>query len=65
MLAWNVISCSNKKTQFETMQNQLYSILQKDDIGNETRYAVINKIASNMLSVNDYNSLVIFLTEWV
>lgn len=65
VLAWNVISCSNKKTQFETMQNQLYSILQKDDIGNETRYAVINKIASNMLSVNDYNSLVIFLTEWV
>lgn len=56
---------SVKSKKYQEMQMQLEDILRSRTLGIETRYAVINKIASNMLSVKDYNSLILFLTEWV
>ncbi|MCI5829020.1 MAG: tetratricopeptide repeat protein [Treponema sp.] len=50
---------------YKTTQNQLESLLTKPDLRNETRYAVVNRIANNMLSVKDYGSLTCFLTNWV
>lgn len=50
---------------FRNTQLQLHSLLQRPDLTNETRYAVVNRIANNMLSIKDYASLICFLTDWV
>ena len=50
---------------YRTTQNQLENLLEKPDLNSETRYAVVNRIANNMLSVKDYTSLICFLTDWV
>lgn len=55
---------ANSKTYLKT-QNNLQKILQNESLSQETRYAVVNQIASNMRAVKDYNSLVLFLTGWV
>ena len=51
--------------QYKNTQNLLISLLEKKETKGETRYAVVNRIANNMLSVKDYASLVHFLTNWV
>lgn len=43
----------------------LKAILEKNNLSSETRYAVVNRIANNMLSVKDYSSMILFLTDWV
>lgn len=68
-------SCSAHKTktavqsanskEYISMQEQLQQLLQNEKMSNETRYAIVNRIANNMLSVKDYNSLILFLTGWV
>ena len=50
---------------YRTTQNQLENLLEKPELNSETRYAVVNRIANNMLSVKDYTSLICFLTDWV
>ncbi|MBB5218954.1 tetratricopeptide repeat protein [Treponema rectale] len=46
-------------------QRLLMDILEEQDLEEKSRYVVVNKIAENMLSVNDYPSLITFLTQWV
>ena len=46
-------------------QMQLTSLLKKSDLAEGSRYAIVNQIANNMLSANDYQSAVLFLTDWV
>lgn len=46
------------------MQENLQNIL-KDNLTIETRYAVVSRLANNMLSVKDYNGVILFLTNWV
>ena len=58
------IQASSSKTYRQT-QAQLNKILQNPSLTEETRYAVVSRIANNMLSIKDYNSAIIFLTEWV
>src|SRR5574344_1184113 len=68
-------SCSAHKTktavqsanskEYISMQEQLQQLLQNEKMSDETRYAIVNRIANNMLSVKDYNSLILFLTGWV
>ncbi|MDD7015169.1 MAG: tetratricopeptide repeat protein [Treponema sp.] len=72
LLCFAFLSCSvtseqNKSITKEYIQTQksLAEFLEKDDLSQEARFAVVNKIATNMLSVKDYNSLTLFLTEWV
>ena len=50
---------------YRATQTQLETLLEKNDLTNETRYAVVNRIANNMLAVKDYTSLILFLTDWV
>lgn len=50
---------------FKETQDYLSKILKKEDLDPKLRYGVLNRIANNMLSVNDYSSLIIFLTQWV
>ena len=54
---------NNKNYTF--VQNSLYNLLQNENHSKETRYAIVNRIANNMLSIKDYNSLILFLTDWV
>lgn len=74
-MAFVLGSCSNSfrsqvqyaanSRNFRNTQIQLHSLLQRPDLTNETRYAVVNRIANNMLSIKDYASLICFLTDWV
>lgn len=50
--------------KYRDTQQLLSSLLEKDSLSDETRYAVVNRIAGNMLSVRDYPSLIYFLTNW-
>lgn len=56
---------SASKKQFETVQNQLESLLEDQTLSSQTRYAVINRIANNLYSIKDYNEMILFLTSWV
>lgn len=74
-MAFVLGSCSNSfrsqvqyaanSRNFRNTQIQLHSLLQRPDLTSETRYAVVNRIANNMLSIKDYASLICFLTDWV
>lgn len=55
----------NLPKSFFTTQEQLKTLLEQNNLSAETRYAVVNRIANNLLSVKDYNSLILFLTDWV
>ncbi|MCH5290706.1 MAG: tetratricopeptide repeat protein [Treponema sp.] len=44
---------------------QLAELLKNQSLSDETRYAIVNSMAKNMLSVKDYTSLILFLTDWV
>lgn len=63
-------SCT-KKPQFfskkspETTQSQLLSILNDQSLDRESRYSVINSIATNYIAEKNYDQLIIFLTDWI
>ncbi len=58
-------SLSSQKNAYDTTQEQLLSILNTSQLPSEERYAIVNTIASNMLSVKDYSGAELFLTDWV
>lgn len=51
--------------QYNMLQEQLKGLLKDNSLNSETRYAIVNRIANNMLSIKDYNSMILFLTNWV
>ncbi|MCH5295194.1 MAG: tetratricopeptide repeat protein [Treponema sp.] len=51
--------------QYRETQEKLVQQLQRPDLGKEERYAIINRIASNMLSMGERNELIPFLTDLV
>jgi hypothetical protein len=62
-------SCSsssekNMKTINKT-QHQLQELLKKTNLDSGSRYAIVNQIANNQLSVKDYQNAILFLTDWV
>lgn len=62
-------SCKSKedaKTEaIRKSQDELYSLLQKDDLEPVSRYAIVNQIANNLISLGDQQGLILFLTGWV
>ena len=52
-------------TSFSETQQQLYGILEQQDLPPESKYTIINRIANNLLAAEEYNQLVIFLTSYV
>ena len=52
-------------TSFSETQQQLYDILEQQELPPESRYTIINRIASNLLAAKEYNQLIIFLTSYV
>ncbi len=63
------MGCSSKNSAsaktYKLNQNQLENLLKEKELSDQTRYAIVNKIAENMLQIKDHNSLILFLTEWV
>lgn len=58
--------CSSKEElkNKETL-SQLQTLLETPHLIDESRYAVINRIANIYYSGNNYDSLILFLTDWV
>lgn len=56
---------TSSSKEYKAMQKNFEKILLNENLTEETRYALVSRIASNMLTVKDYDSLVLFLTEWV
>lgn len=54
---------SNEK--LEESQKQLLEVLAKENLNDQSRYAVINKIATNLMAEKKHNELILFLTDWV
>ncbi len=50
---------------YKETQAELFKLLDNTTMTSQSQYAVVNRIANNMLSVKDYNSLIMFLTSWV
>lgn len=59
-------SCSrNSVSEFEMAQNELLSLLERSAGNPESSFSIVNQIATNYLSANDYNGATLFLTNWI
>lgn len=65
-------SCSQKakpasKETERIRQNQssLSTLLEKPDLDEVSRYAIVKQMANNLVALNDTQSLILFLTDWV
>lgn len=64
----SAVSCKSKDVNQEKIlseQQELLFLLNNDKHDFQSQYAIINKITENMRSLNDYQELILFLTEWV
>lgn len=64
-------SCRNKsaandsREAIEKSQAELYSLLENPDLESISRYAIVNQIATNLITLNDRQGVILFLTSWV
>lgn len=56
---------SKNSQNLEEIQNELNLILQTENLNEKQRYTIINQMANNLLFVNDYQGVILFLTDWV
>ena len=65
-----VVSCRGAEErvahkQAEDTQKELYLLLEDTNLSEQSRYAVVNRIANNLYTARDYTQLTLFLTDWV
>lgn len=60
-----VTGCDSPANSFTETQEQLYAILQQENLPAESKYTIINRIANNLLAIEEYNQLIILLTGYV
>lgn len=64
-----LVSCGNEKNEktaaIEKSQDELFALLGQDGLKPVSRYAIVNQIAANHVSLNDQHGLILFLTNWV
>ncbi len=75
LLAFTFTSCNKSEIKkahmhpsaksYQKDQATMKLLLEKENLAKETKYAIINKLATNMLAVKDYPSLMLFLTQYV
>ncbi|MBQ0051413.1 MAG: tetratricopeptide repeat protein [Treponema sp.] len=56
---------SKSELEMEASLSQLQTLLEDRSLIEQSRYAVINRIANLYYSENDYDNMVLFLTDWV
>ncbi|MCR4736080.1 MAG: tetratricopeptide repeat protein [Treponema sp.] len=59
------ISCKNEQSPLEKTQEELKEILFTQQLDPKQRYTIINQMANNLLSIKDYQGVIILLTDWV
>lgn len=65
-LALFACSCKNDPAiRQEQARQQLYELLADSTLPEQSRYAVINRIANSYYAQKDYSRMVLFLTDWV
>lgn len=65
-LALLAYSCKNAPVvRQEQARQQLYELLADSTLPEQSRYAVINRIANSYYAQKDYSRMVLFLTDWV
>ncbi len=57
----NSLSANNTNNTMSELQH----LLETQVLNGKQRYSIINQMANNYLSCKDYQSLILFLTEWV
>lgn len=64
-----VLSCKSEEDErtaaINKSQTELYSLLENKDLDSVSRYAIVNQIASNLVSLKDLQGLILFTTSWV
>lgn len=68
VLALALVACSCKNApaaRQEQTRQQLYELLADRTLPEQSRYAVINRIANSYYAQKDYSRMVLFLTDWV
>ena len=66
VLALLACSCKNDPAvRQEQARQQLYELLADSTLPEQSRYAVINRIANSYYAQKDYSRMVLFLTDWV
>ena len=63
------LSCNTEADErtaaIQKSQTELYSLLENKDLDSVSRYAIVNQIASNLVSLKDLQGLILFTTSWV
>lgn len=65
------ISCGTKNPEkdsrqaIEKSQAELYTLLENPDLKSVSRYAIVNQIATNLITLQDRQGVILFLTSWV
>lgn len=63
------VSCkteyNERNAAIEKSQTELFILLEQNDLEPVSRYAIVNQIATNLVSLNDQQGLILFLTNWV
>ena len=66
-----VVSCNRNITIEENQkklndnQQELQLILETQNLNEKQRYSIINQMANNLLATQDYQGVILFLTDWV
>lgn len=61
----NNVKKSDTLQIIEKNQIDLRELLETKDLDSKQRYAIINQMSQNLLSVKDFQSTILFLTEWI
>lgn len=63
------VSCrteeNDRNAAIEKSQTELFTLLGQGNLEPISRYAIVNQIATNLVSLNDQQGLILFLTNWV
>ncbi len=61
-------ACRNtvsENQEIKQTQEQLQTLLQENYLSSEQKYAIVNKMAGNLLYTKDYQGAILFLNNWV
>lgn len=65
LLSQTFISCKKTEDSNQAIQNEFMELLENSELNPQQRYTIVNQMASNILSTNDFQSAILFLTKWV
>lgn len=65
LISFSFFSCAAVNSSAEKEQKQLKAMLENERLDHGSRYAIVNQIATSMLGAGDYQSVILFLTDWV